>query len=106
MELALSNVGKERLSTRSDYAEAHVQSWHQARSPGERCKVGTMRQRRTVKANKAEAEEGKATAEGELETTTKMLADSKKELATTQAVCMQTAADYEAPPLGSVGRGL
>jgi uncharacterized protein (DUF3084 family) len=48
------------------------------------------------KSSKAEAEEGKATAEGDLVVTTKELADVQAELATASATCMQTAADHEA----------
>merc|ERR1719362_2242416 len=48
------------------------------------------------KAAKAEAEEGKATAEGDLEETVKMLKNTKDDLATASATCMQTAADHEA----------
>merc|ERR1719188_975217 len=52
------------------------------------------------KANKAEAEEGKATAEGDLETTAKTLAESGKELETTQGACMTTASDHDATVAG------
>merc|ERR1719287_398247 len=45
---------------------------------------------------KAAAEEGKATAEGDLEVTTKALATAKEELATAQSSCMTTAQDHEA----------
>jgi len=48
------------------------------------------------KSSKAGAEEGKATAEGDLVVTTKELADTTAELATASANCMQTAADHEA----------
>merc|ERR1719503_467209 len=48
------------------------------------------------KSSKAGAEEGKATAEGDLVVTTKELADVTAELATASANCMQTAADHEA----------
>jgi len=48
------------------------------------------------KSSKAGAEEGKATAEGDLVITTKELADVTAELATASANCMQTAADHEA----------
>merc|ERR1719480_115828 len=48
------------------------------------------------KAAKAEASEGKATAEGDLGETVKMLKDTKDDLATASATCMQTAADHEA----------
>jgi len=48
------------------------------------------------KAGKAEAEEAKADAEGELEMTNKDLANSKEQLATAHATCMQVAADHEA----------
>merc|ERR550534_280987 len=48
------------------------------------------------KAAKAEAEEGKATAEGDLEETVKMLKNTKDDLATSSSTCMQTAADHEA----------
>jgi hypothetical protein len=48
------------------------------------------------KAGKAEAEETKADAEGDLEVTTKALADSKQQLATAHASCMTVAADHEA----------
>merc|ERR1712127_17126 len=48
------------------------------------------------KAGKAEAEEGKATAEGDLEETAKMLKNTKDDLATASSTCMTTAADHEA----------
>jgi len=48
------------------------------------------------KASKAAAEEAKATAEGDLQTTLKDLEASEKALAHAHASCMQTAADHEA----------
>jgi len=48
------------------------------------------------KAAKAEAAEGKATAEGDLGETVKLLKNTKDELATASATCMQVAADHEA----------
>merc|ERR1719287_410155 len=45
---------------------------------------------------KAAAEEGKATATGDLEATTKELASAKEQLATAQSSCMTTAQDHEA----------
>merc|ERR1719350_1167513 len=48
------------------------------------------------KAAKAEASEGKATAEGDLEETVKMLKETKDNLATASTSCMTTAADHEA----------
>jgi len=48
------------------------------------------------KASKAEASEGQATAEGDLEETVKMLKDTKDNLATASSSCMTTAADHEA----------
>ena len=45
---------------------------------------------------KAAAEEGKATATGDLEATTKELAAAKEQLATAQSSCMTTAQDHEA----------
>jgi len=48
------------------------------------------------KAAKAEAAEGKATAEGDLEETVKLLKNTKDDLATASATCMQVAADHEA----------
>merc|ERR1712113_76859 len=48
------------------------------------------------KAAKAEAEEGKATAEGDLTETVKLLKNTKDDLATASATCMQVAADHEA----------
>merc|ERR1719510_113962 len=48
------------------------------------------------KAAKAEASEGKATAEGDLEETVKMLKDTKDSLATASSSCMTTASDHEA----------
>merc|ERR1719367_357543 len=48
------------------------------------------------KAAKAEATEGKATAEGDLEETVKLLKNTKDALATASATCMQVAADHEA----------
>jgi len=48
------------------------------------------------KARKASATEQKATAEGELQVTTKKLDESTKKLAATQSGCMQVAADHEA----------
>merc|ERR1719480_468583 len=48
------------------------------------------------KASKAEASEGQATAEGDLEETVKMLKETKDNLATASTSCMTTAADHEA----------
>jgi len=48
------------------------------------------------KASKAEAEEGKAGAEGDLKTTTDELAAAEKKLAEANANCMTVAADHEA----------
>merc|ERR1719510_58937 len=48
------------------------------------------------KAAKAEASEGKATAEGDLEETVKMLKDTKESLSTASSSCMTTASDHEA----------
>jgi len=48
------------------------------------------------KARKAEAEEGKATAEGDLEKVTKTLANTKEDLGKASETCMQSAADHEA----------
>jgi len=48
------------------------------------------------KAARASASEAKATAEGDLDQTTKDLASSKQQLATAQASCLQVAADHEA----------
>merc|ERR1711933_645281 len=48
------------------------------------------------KAGKAEAAEGKATAEGDLTETVKLLKNTKDDLATASATCMQVAADHEA----------
>ena len=48
------------------------------------------------KAAKAEAAEGKATAEGDLGETVKLLKNTKDELATASSTCMQVAADHEA----------
>jgi len=48
------------------------------------------------KAAKAEAAEGKATAEGDLGETVKLLKDTKDNLATASTTCMQVAADHEA----------
>jgi len=48
------------------------------------------------KAAKASATEQKATAEGELQVTTKKLQSSTEELAALQSTCMQVAADHEA----------
>merc|ERR1719230_58194 len=48
------------------------------------------------KSAKAAAEEGKATAEGDLSVTVKELQNSKSALATTNSDCMTTAADHEA----------
>merc|ERR1719264_641619 len=48
------------------------------------------------KTAKAEAAEGKATATGDLEETVKLLKNTKDELATASAICMQVAADHEA----------
>eukprot|EP00445_Apocalathium_hangoei_P045800 CAMPEP_0204008820 /NCGR_PEP_ID=MMETSP0360-20130528/21407_1 /ASSEMBLY_ACC=CAM_ASM_000342 /TAXON_ID=268821 /ORGANISM="Scrippsiella Hangoei, Strain SHTV-5" /LENGTH=375 /DNA_ID=CAMNT_0050951141 /DNA_START=94 /DNA_END=1218 /DNA_ORIENTATION=- len=49
----------------------------------------------TTKARKSSAQEQKAGAGGELEITTKELANSQKELAIAQSTCMQVAADHE-----------
>merc|ERR1719456_394368 len=48
------------------------------------------------KSAKAAAEEGKATAEGDLAVTTKDLENSKQALSTANTDCMTTAADHEA----------
>jgi len=48
------------------------------------------------KVAKAEAAEGKATAEGDLAETVKLLKNTKDALATASATCMQVAADHEA----------
>merc|ERR550532_815269 len=48
------------------------------------------------KASKGAAEENKAGAQNDLEMTTKDLANSKDQQETTQASCLQTAADHEA----------
>merc|ERR1719150_2891616 len=48
------------------------------------------------KAAKAEAAEGKATAEGDLGETVKLLKNTKDDLATASATCMQVAADHQA----------
>merc|ERR1719359_2179947 len=48
------------------------------------------------KSAKEEADEGKATAEGDLATTIKDLQDSEESLATSNTDCMTTAADHEA----------
>jgi len=48
------------------------------------------------KAAKAEAAEGKATAEGDLAETLKLLTNTKDALAKASATCMQVAADHEA----------
>jgi len=48
------------------------------------------------KSAKAAAEEGKATAQGDLSVTTKALSSAEDELATAASNCMQTAADHEA----------
>jgi len=48
------------------------------------------------KAEKSGAEEGKATAEGDLSMTKKELASSQDQRSTAQATCLQTAADHEA----------
>merc|ERR1719367_1582267 len=48
------------------------------------------------KAAKAEAAEGKATAEGDLAETVKLLKNTQDALATASATCMQVAADHEA----------
>merc|ERR1719272_2308972 len=48
------------------------------------------------KAAKAAAQEGKATAEGDLSVTVKDLQNSESSLATANTDCMTTAADHEA----------
>ena len=48
------------------------------------------------KAAKAEAAEGKATAEGDLAETVKLLKNTKDALATASTTCMQVAADHQA----------
>merc|ERR1712008_313066 len=47
------------------------------------------------KTSKAEAEEGKAEAEGDLEVTTKELANADETLATAKSTCMKVGADHE-----------
>merc|ERR1719424_621595 len=48
-----------------------------------------------TKSNKASAEEGKATSEGELSVTTADLKDSETTLASAQAECMNVATNHE-----------
>jgi len=48
------------------------------------------------KAARAEATEGKATAEGDLAETVKLLKNTQDDLATASATCMQVAADHQA----------
>jgi len=48
------------------------------------------------KAGKASAEEGRASAQGDLVMTTKELKNSQEQKAVAQATCLQTAADHEA----------
>jgi len=48
------------------------------------------------KAARAEATEGKATAEGDLEETVKLLQNTQDDLATASSTCMQVAADHQA----------
>merc|ERR1712012_1489546 len=55
------------------------------------------------KAGKAEAEEAKAEAEGDLEVTTKELANAQETLATSRSTCMKVGADHEMSQ--SKGRG-
>jgi len=55
------------------------------------------------KAGKAEAEEKKAGAQGDLDMTSKELASSKQQLATAQATCLQVAADHEATVAARTG---
>merc|ERR1719367_1659298 len=52
------------------------------------------------KAGKASATESKATAEGDLDVTSKNLASSKEQLATAHATCLSVAADHEATVAG------
>merc|ERR1719243_256990 len=52
------------------------------------------------KTAKAEAEELKATSEGDLAITAKDLAESEEDLATAQSTCMTVAADHEATVAG------
>jgi hypothetical protein len=47
------------------------------------------------KTGKAEAEEAKAEAEGDLEVTTKELANAEEMLATSRSTCMKVGADHE-----------
>merc|ERR1711994_255218 len=47
------------------------------------------------KTSKAEAEEAKAEAEGDLEVTTKELANADETLATAKSTCMKVGADHE-----------
>jgi len=49
-----------------------------------------------AKAAKAEASESKATADGDLEETVKMLTNTKDNLGTLSSSCMQTASDHDA----------
>jgi len=55
------------------------------------------------KAGKAEAEEKKAGAQGDLVMTSKELSSSKQQLATAQATCLQVAADHEATVAARTG---
>merc|ERR1719382_2368953 len=54
-------------------------------------------------AFKAETEETKATATGDLAATTKLLKDTKDALATAQAGCMKTASDHDASVAARTG---
>merc|ERR1719195_2594161 len=48
-----------------------------------------------AKAAKAEASESKATADGDLEETVKMLTNTRDNLGTLSSSCMQTASDHD-----------
>jgi len=54
------------------------------------------KEKKATEAFKAEQEETKATATGDLEVTTKMLTETSSDLETTQAECMKIAADHDA----------
>ena len=86
-ETQLSNVRKAEVNTRHNFEMLKQSLEDQA--------AADTKDMEDEKAAKAGAAEAKATAEGDLEVTSKELASSKDQLATAQASCVQVAADHE-----------
>merc|ERR550532_1779952 len=84
----LSDLRKSEVNTRHNF-DMLVQSLQDQ-------KTADSKHMAEEKASKGAAEENKAGAQNDLERTTKDLVNSKDQQGTTQASCLQTAADHEA----------